>query len=162
MSRTHVVALLALSITATCQTVAAQEQEHVITAPGDMKWGDAPPALPPGGKMAVLYGDPSKPGLFIIRLRTPAHYTIPAHWHTNDEAVTLISGSALFGLGDKFDKKSLHPVTAGSFVLAPAKHNHFVTTKTATVVQIAANGPFDITYANPADDPRNKGEAKKK
>ena len=161
MNRVRVVALAALSIAALCQTAAADEPEHVFMSPGDMKWGDAPPALPPGGKMAVLYGDPGKPGLFIVRLRMPAHYTIPAHWHTNDEAVTLISGSTMFGLGDKFDRKSLHSVTAGSFVLAPAKHNHFVTTKSGAVVQIAANGPFDMTYVDPADDPRNKAADKK-
>jgi hypothetical protein len=162
MSRTHVVALLALSIAAICQTAIADEPEHILTKPGDMKWGDAPPALPPGGKMAVLYGDPGKPGLFVIRFRMPAHYTVPAHWHSNDETVTQISGSASFGVGDKFDAKSLKPVPTGSFLIAPAKHNHFVTTKTGGVVQIAANGPFDITYVDPADDPRNKAEAKKK
>jgi len=161
MKRARVVALVALSIAAICQIAAADQPEHIVMSPGDMKWGDAPPALPPGGKMTVLYGDPGKAGLFVVRLRMPAHYTIPAHWHTNDEAVTLISGSALFGLGDKLDAKSLHNVSAGSFVLAPAKHNHFVTTKAGAIVQIASNGPFDITYVDPADDPRNKAAAKK-
>lgn len=150
-----------LSIAAISRTAAADEPAHVMFNPADIKWGDAPPALPPGAKAAVLYGDPGKPGLFVIRLKMPAGYVVPAHWHSNDEIVSVVSGSGAFGLGDKFDAKLLHPLSAGSLVVAPAKHNHFATTKTGAVLQISATGPFDMTYVNPADDPRNKTGDKK-
>ena len=32
--------------------------EHQVMKPLDLKWGEAPPGLPAGGKMAVLNGDP--------------------------------------------------------------------------------------------------------
>jgi hypothetical protein len=64
--------------------VRADEAAHVVMAPSELQWGDAPRTLPPGAKVAVLAGDPTKPGLFILRLRLPANYKIPAHWHPTD------------------------------------------------------------------------------
>ncbi len=48
------------------------KQEHIILTPDDIKWGDAPPVLPPGAKAALLDGDPKKEGIFILRLKLPA------------------------------------------------------------------------------------------
>lgn len=50
--------------------------------PAGMKWSDAPPTLPKGAKLAVLYGDPGKDGPFVIRIKAPAGYRVPPHWHT--------------------------------------------------------------------------------
>jgi hypothetical protein len=62
-----------------------------MLAPADLKWGEGPPSLPPGAKMAVVYGDPSKTGLFILRAKVPANYKIPAHSHPTDETVTVLT-----------------------------------------------------------------------
>jgi hypothetical protein len=80
--------------------------EHKVTAPGDIKWGDAPPIFQKGAKMTVLYGDPSKEGLFIVRLKVPANYKIMPHTHPTDENVTVISGEFAIGMGDKVDAKT--------------------------------------------------------
>ena len=45
----------------------------------DIKWGPAPPFFPKGAEFAVLSGDPSKDGLYVVRLKMPAGYKIPAH-----------------------------------------------------------------------------------
>jgi hypothetical protein len=42
--------------------------DHKIVQPSDIQWGDAPPVLPVGAKMAVLSGDPGKAGIFVVRL----------------------------------------------------------------------------------------------
>jgi hypothetical protein len=63
----------------------AAPASHVIVAPASIAWSDAPPSLPPGAKMAVLAGDPSKPGPFVIRAQVPAGYKVPPHWHPTDE-----------------------------------------------------------------------------
>ena len=55
-------------------------------------WGDCPALFPPGCKIAVLHGDPAKPGADVF-LRVPAGYTIPAHWHTSAERMVLVSGN---------------------------------------------------------------------
>lgn len=65
--------------------------EHIMVAPADLKWADAPPSLPPGAKMAVLEGDPGKKGPFTVRLQAPAGYKIPPHTH-----IPPLSGSGSF------------------------------------------------------------------
>jgi uncharacterized RmlC-like cupin family protein len=118
-----------------------------------LKWGAAPPVFPAGAQMAVLSGDPSKAGVFVIRLKMPAGYKIPAHHHSTNEFVTVISGDFSLGMGDKLDEtKSAHLMAEG-FAEAPARMNHFAWTKSGAIVQVSAEGPFDMIYANPADDP---------
>ncbi len=70
---------------------------------GDLKWGPAPAVFPAGAQMAVLSGDPTKAGVFVIRLKMPAGYKIPAHNHPTDEYVTVVSGELSLGMGDKLD-----------------------------------------------------------
>ncbi|WP_309610234.1 cupin domain-containing protein [Sphingomonas sp.] len=122
----------------------------------DLKWGPAPAVFPKGARMAVLAGDPGKSGTFAIRLRMPAGYVIAAHSHPADELVTVISGNFLLGMGDKLDRAKVATLRAGGFAKAPAGMNHYGFTRTGTVVQIVAEGPFAMTYVNPADDPSAK------
>jgi len=122
----------------------------------EIKWGAAPPALPAGAELAVLAGDPAKPGPVTLRLRMPKGYQIPAHWHPTDERVTVISGELGLGMGDKLDMKSSKLLKTGGYAVAAAHMNHYAWTKTGAVVQIDLMGPFGITYVNPADDPSKK------
>lgn len=128
---------------------------HAMLTSDDVKWGAPPPMLPPGAQMAVLYGDPGKPGMFVIRAKTPAGYKIPAHSHPSDETVTVLSGTFLMGMGDKLDANVAKPLPAGAFAMMPAKTNHFAISKTDTVIQVVAMGPLEFTYVDPKDDPRN-------
>jgi quercetin dioxygenase-like cupin family protein len=133
----------------------AGESAHILLTPSDVKWGEPPPMLPPGSKMAVLYGDPAKAGMFVIRAKMPAGYKIPAHSHPGDETVTVLSGIFMMGMGDKLDPKVAKPLPVGSFAMMPAKSNHFAFAKTASVVQVVAMGPLAFDYVNPGEDPRN-------
>ena len=83
----------------------------------------------------------------------PSGYKFPAHNHPTDEYVTVISGNFHVGMGDKLDEKKAIELTAGGYVEAPAKMNHYGWVSSPSVVQIQAQGPFGITYVNPADDP---------
>src|SRR5687768_16678918 len=74
----------------------AQASGAAGVAADAVKWGPAPPVLPKGGQMAVLSGDPGKPGLFTVRLKMPAGYKIQAHQHPHSEPVTVISGELHF------------------------------------------------------------------
>ena len=127
--------------------------EHVMFSGADLKWGDAPPSLPAGAKLAVLSGDPGKEGMFAIRLQMPAGYKIPAHTHPTDEIVTVISGTCSFGMGPKYDDGAKE-MPAGAFVVLPSGMQHFAGSKAGCVVQVQSMGPFQVVYVNPADDPR--------
>jgi quercetin dioxygenase-like cupin family protein len=129
---------------------------HTMVTPNELKWGDAPPILPPGAKLAVLAGDPGKAGLFIVRLKFPSGYKIPAHWHPTDENITVISGSFAAGMGDKLDLSKLTALPPGGFATMPAKMHHFAVAQKETIIELTAIGPFQMTYVNPADDPTKK------
>jgi quercetin dioxygenase-like cupin family protein len=122
----------------------------------EIKWGPVPPVLPAGAKIAVLSGDPAGTGLVTIRLKMPAGYKIPPHWHPTDEHVTVISGTFALGMGDVLDEKQSKTLKAGGYGVAQANMHHFAWTSTGAVVQVHMMGPFKITYVNPADDPSQK------
>ena len=129
--------------------------EHRVIKPSDLKWGEAPPGLPAGGKLAVLNGDPNQAGPFTVRLKSPAGYKIMPHTHPTAERVTVISGSLRIGMGEKFDDP-MQEMGPGSYVVLPANMAHFVKGGKESIVQIDSEGPFQINYVNPADDPRNE------
>ena len=133
----------------------AQAGAHVMVAPTDLKWTDVP-SLPPGAKIAVIEGPTTEAVPFTFRLKFPADYKIPAHWHPAIEHVTVISGAFNLGTGDKLDAAKTKRVSAGSVVIMPPKTNHFGWTKEETIVQVHGVGPWGLTYVNPADDPRKK------
>jgi len=62
---------------ASVASLAAAEDAHKMIAPNDVQWGPAPAVLPPGAEAAVLFGDPTKEGLFALRIKVPAGYAIP-------------------------------------------------------------------------------------
>jgi quercetin dioxygenase-like cupin family protein len=150
------VLLLGLAFLVQGVPVGAADAPHGMYTPDAIKWGDPPPFVPKGAKLAVLYGDPHKEGLFVIRVKLPANYRIAPHSHPTDEVVTVLSGTFLVGMGDKLAPASAKPFPAGSLIVAPAKANHFVLTKQPTVIEISSMGPLAINYVNPADDPSKK------
>jgi quercetin dioxygenase-like cupin family protein len=129
--------------------------------PAKLSWGPVPPMLPAGAKMAVVSGDPTKAGPFVLDLAFPNGYRIPPHFHPTTEDVTVKSGTLLYGMGDKQDVKAMKPMKKGEKgSIAPNMH-HFVKAKGKTVVEVSSTGPFVINYVNPSEDPQ-KNVAKKK
>jgi len=129
---------------------------HVLVKADDVKWMDGPPGLPAGAKIAVLAGDPSKPGPYVLRAKMPDKYKVPPHWHPTTENVTVLSGTLHMGKGEKFDPQAAEPVTAGGFASMPKGMRHFAYTSGETIIQVHGMGPFEINYVNPEDDPRKK------
>ena len=157
MIRSTTWAALAIAAVATLMAAAPATQDApIMVQPDDIKWGPGSPSLPPGAKMAVIAGDASKEGPFTVRVKFPADYKIPPHFHPGNETVTVLSGTFYAAMGDTFDAAKAKAMPAGSFVMLPAKNPHFVYIKEETVVQVNAVGPWTLTYVNPADDPRKK------
>jgi quercetin dioxygenase-like cupin family protein len=145
----------ALVILAAFSQAQAHEPHHTIVHTDAIKWGAAPPSLPPGAQAAALLGSPGKEGPFVLRLKFPAGFVIPPHRHSKDEFVTVISGGLSVAAGETLDR-SAKPLKAASFVHLPAGMPHFAFTAEETVVQINGTGPFDVTYIDPKDDPRKQ------
>src|SRR5207247_9691508 len=98
----------------------AQGGAHIMVTPTDLKWAEVP-SLPAGAKMAVIEGPPTDAVPFTFRLKFPANYKIPAHWHPAIEHVTVISGTINFGTGDKLDETKTKRLAAGSVASMPSK-----------------------------------------
>ena len=108
-------------------------------------WGDLNvPGFAPGATMAVVHGDPGANRDYIIRLRFPAGYRFPVHWHPNSEHLTVLSGTFLLAMGNTADESKLKSYGPGDFIYAPARMSHFGGAKTATEIQLNGNGPFAI------------------
>lgn len=119
-----------------------------------LQWGPAPDVFPKGAQLAVVSGDPFKPGKFVIQLQMPDGYKLPPHFHPTVETVETKKGTFLVGMGDTFDATKLKAL--GAKGVMPAKMHHFAATKGETIVQVSAQGPFAMTYVNPADNPAKK------
>jgi quercetin dioxygenase-like cupin family protein len=134
---------------------ATQSQGQMsLFPPAEIQWKDGPPSLRKGVQMAVLEGDPSKPGTFTIRFRFPAGFEVMPHFHTQTEHATVISGVLHLGMGDRFDKAATRALAAGSFGYWPAGTRHFAWMEGETILQLHGQGPWTVTYVNPTDDPR--------
>jgi quercetin dioxygenase-like cupin family protein len=144
-------AALALAVAALAGGPALAADMTMVN-PEAVQWGDAPPVLPKGAKLAVLFGDPGKAGPIVMRLKMPAGYKIAPHTHTKDEQLTIISGALYLGMGDKMDGKA-EALKAGGFHHLPGGTAHYAYTKSPTVVQVSGDGPFDIKYLKPEDNP---------
>lgn len=133
----------------------AEGMHHRVIDPSRLNWTSVP-SLPPGAQIAVLEGPINEAVPFTIRLKFPANYRIPPHWHPAVERVTVLSGTFHLGASDSFDPAKAQALTAGSIAIMPAQTRHFAWTTGETVVQLHGTGPWGITYVNAADDPRNK------
>ena len=119
------------AVAASLAVTAALGAQPVITAASvllrdsDVKWGDPPPALEKGASFALISGDPTTGGPYVIRLKMPAGYKVAPHWHPTAENITVISGTFALGMGEKFDPAALKDFGPGSYGLMPAEMRHF-------------------------------------
>lgn len=135
----------------------ASPTAHAMIEASSVKWGDGPPSLPKGAKIAVIAGDPSSAGPFVIRAQVPAGYKVPPHWHPGDENLTILSGTVALGMGDTFEEAKMQSVGVGGYAALPAQMHHYFMAKSAATFQVHGMGPFVVNYINPADDP-SKGK----
>jgi hypothetical protein len=125
-------------------TPKASKPQAVTIMSGEVKYGAVPPNLPAGAQLGVLHGNPGKKGPYAIRLKMPDGYSIPPHWHTNDEELTVVSGAFLLSMGDKFDATIAHALSTGAYHFLLGKMHHAAAAKGNTVLEIHGMGPFDI------------------
>ena len=87
MRTTKLMAVVGLAMALGFSTTQAQSgaQGHVVMPAAEMKWGPAPPGLPPGAQLAVLSGDPGQAAPFMISAKFPDGYMVRPHWHPTAE-----------------------------------------------------------------------------
>lgn len=112
--------------------------------PSQIEWKDTSI----GAKMAVMHGDPDKPGPYIVLIKWGPHQMSHPHFHPNDRFITVISGTWWVGTGSKFDPQTTVPMPAGSFVTHFAKQVHYDGSKDGeAIIEIVGEGPATATPA---------------
>src|SRR5258708_20336755 len=111
--------LVSLALCAGAVAVALPAPAHAQVASSKaVKWGAGPDFLPAGVRFALIQGDPSKPGVYTIRLRFPDRFRFPAHFHPTDEQVTVLSGTFLVAMGHTLQLAKPMTLTARGFITA--------------------------------------------
>jgi quercetin dioxygenase-like cupin family protein len=120
-----------------------------ITIPDNLNWRD--PTGAAGINQAVLQGDPTKPGLYVVMNRfKPGNFSKP-HFHPNDRYITVIKGTWWVGTGNKWDKDATVPVKAGGFVTHYGKEVHYDGAKDEEAwLLIVGEGPATLTRVEEA------------
>jgi uncharacterized protein DUF4437 len=97
----------------------------------------------------VLDGDPTKPGLYTMRLSMPDGYRLPPHFHPADEHVTAISGKFQVGMGDTFDAAKLSTLPAGTFGMIPTGMAPLRASKRCDRASTTRNGAMEADLREP-------------
>jgi hypothetical protein len=137
---------------AVANSVAAAELNPAAVAfklPDQLQWRD--PTGAAGVNQAVLQGDPTKPGLYVVMNRfKPGNFSRP-HFHPNDRFITVVKGTWWVGTGNKFDPEGTVPMPAGTFVTHFGKQVHYDGAKDEEVVLIiVGEGPATLTRVEEA------------
>jgi hypothetical protein len=141
----RLVIFLALLLALPCRAGDIDRSIADFIPPKDIKWERAPGVM---AERAILFGDPSKPGPYVMRLKwLPGGMSRP-HFHPNDRFFVVVSGTWWVGTGPKFDPASTVPVPAGSYVIHYANKIHYDGAKDEEcVIQVWGMGPATSTPA---------------
>jgi hypothetical protein len=127
--------------------------------PDDIEWRLFA-AFPPTVRLAVVVGDPTQPGPYVIRVKVPPGVKLMPHRHPEDRIYTVISGVFYIGLGERFDPDGLRAHPPGSVVVLPGDTYHFHWAQSgAYITQVSGVGPLGLEYREAGDDPRAQAAA---
>ena len=133
----------------------AGERTFRSVLPEDVEWRPYA-AFPPSARLAVVVGNPTEPGPYVIRVKVPAGVKLMPHRHPEDRVYTVISGVFYIGLGEQFDSDKLEAYPPGAVIVLPGRTAHFHWARSGEYVsQVSAIGPLGLEYLDSADDPRS-------
>ena len=133
---------------------AVPADEPIVKKPEDLVWM----TRATGVEVAVLQGDPAKPGPFTLRLRYPAGYRKGPHYHPRDAYVTVLSGGYFRGYGNIEDESKAIALTPGTFSVNPGGVSHYEWTTEPAELQVHATGPWETVYVDIEGKPKGGRE----
>jgi quercetin dioxygenase-like cupin family protein len=132
---------------ASAQVVPPDDEGFIVAAPEAM-------VPPEGGRTINLVGDPSKPGLYVIRIIWEPGQGSRPHYHDQARLITVLEGTWYVSTGaaaDVYDPDQMTPVKAGTFIYEPPLGHHYDMAKDQrVVVQITGMGPVHTRSIGPS------------
>ena len=144
MRRIGIVLAAAALMVVGANAVELDPKAVVYTVPENVKWVVNERA---GNAQAVIAGDPSKPGLYVVLTKWIAgnHFSRP-HFHPNDRFITVVKGTWWVGSGPNFDTDATVPLGPGTVVTHYGKQVHYDGAKDEdAVLMIVGDGPATST-----------------
>ncbi len=128
---------------------ASSDKDFLVIPPEKVEWKDAGG----GAKLAVIYGDPAKPGMYVIRAYFPPGVMSAPHFHGEDRHIVVVQGTWNAGTDDSWDPKATAPLEQGSYMFHPAGMVHFDGSAgdEGAIVQIVGMGPSKTTFLFPKE-----------
>lgn len=110
-----------------------------------------PPPTGRGPETVVLYGDPTQPGVFVMRMRFAAGYRLMPLWRPDPwRTAVVLSGTLHFGLGEVWDESRLVAYPPGTFFSLAPRAPHFAWARDGeVVVQFTGMGPTAVNRIAP-------------
>jgi quercetin dioxygenase-like cupin family protein len=135
--------LLGLVLAATTPAYPEADTRPLFKLPQDIEFTGPADQL----QSAIIFGDPTKPGLYVQRFRLPPGLKLPPHWHPDDmRTVVVLSGTLYYAFGERWDEARLNALPTGSFFYEPPHVPHFAWAKDGEVIlQLTAIGPSGAT-----------------
>ena len=124
----------------------ADARGFVRITPEQVKWVDDPASGAFGIQRATIQGDPSKPGIYVIRIKFPRGVMSLPHYHKEDRHAVVLQGTWYTGTGSEFLPDRAVGLKAGSYMMHPAGERHFDGAKEDDVIlQLIGYGPSETT-----------------
>ena len=143
-------ALSLASVLAVAPTYSAPGEADFLIMPTEkLVWQESDA----GAKLAVVFGDPSKPGLYVIRAYFPPGVMSSPHFHGEDRHVIVVQGTWNAGTDDSWDPKATTPLKTGTYMFhkAGAVHYDGSAGDQGAMVQIVGMGPSKTTFLFPEE-----------
>ena len=140
-------AALALAALSPIAGIAAENEE--------LNWQYVP-GVPKPIEMAVVSGDPTQPGPYVVRYRMPSGMKMAPHRYPDERELTIVKGIYWIVPGESYNWRDMNEYKQGAVIVKEAGKAYFSWARTAVVLEEKGTGPTAIEYVHPEDDPRNK------
>lgn len=117
--------------------------EPKVIVPNDVKWNLAANGI----KTSVLYGDPAKPGYYVMFYIIPDGLKLPPHFHPESRTVVVVTGKFYYGYGSTFDESKMYEMPQGTYFTEPSNQHHYAYAKAGEVLlYVTGFGPTGTSY----------------
>lgn len=133
--------------------LAQAASDGIVHNVGDVKFA-AFPGMPTCTMGSVQAGDPAK-GASVILAKMATGCVFPWHWHTPNEHVMIVSGTA------RVEMRNAKAVTlkSGGFALMPSHHAHQFHCTKSCLLYVYSDTAFDMHFVNDKDQEISPDEA---